>query len=60
MVKRQDIYRGYKDWLDEFSHRYACWANRRNQWAKAKKANKRIAKKRERRAWKNEKNNSEM
>ena len=30
---------------DEFSHRYACWANNHNGWAKSKKMNKKIAKK---------------
>lgn len=54
-MKRQDIYRGHKDrWLDEFEHRFTCWANRMNQWSKAKKADKRLAKKREKRAWKKE------
>lgn len=48
-MKRQNIYKGYKKDLSEFSHKYACWANRRNQWAKAKVKNKRIAKKGERR-----------
>ena len=49
-MKKMDIYRGYKDrWLDEFEHRMTCWANRRNQWSKAKKADKRQAKRRERR-----------
>lgn len=54
-MKKQDIYRGFKDrWLDEFEHRFTCWANRRNQWSKAKKADKRLAKRRERRQWKKE------
>lgn len=45
-MKRQNIYKGHTKDLSEFSHRYVCWANRRNQWAKAKAKNKRIAKKR--------------
>lgn len=54
-MKKQDIYRSFKDrWLDDFEHYATCWANRRNQWAKAKKADKRIAKKRERRTWRKE------
>lgn len=32
--------------MTEFSHRYACWANNHNGWAKAKKSNKRLAKRR--------------
>ena len=43
----------YKKYINkdqsEFSHRYACWANNHMGWAKAKKANKKIAKKREKR-----------
>lgn len=39
---------GYKKYLtkdqSEFSHRWACWANNHNGWAKAKKLNKRLAK----------------
>ena len=46
-MKKQDIYKGYKDCLDEFSHKFACWANRRNQWSKDKKQNKKLAKHRE-------------
>lgn len=29
----------------EFSHRYACWANNHMGWAKMKKANRKLAKK---------------
>lgn len=54
-MKKMDIYRGFKDrCLDEFEHRFTCWANRRNQWAKAKKADKRLAKRREKREAKKE------
>ena len=31
-------------WQSEFDHRWACWANNHNGWAKAKKMNKRLAK----------------
>ena len=47
-MKRQNIYKGYLDFQSEFSHRWACWANNHRGWAKMKKENKRIAKKRER------------
>lgn len=30
----------------EFSHHYACWANNHMGWAKCKKKNKRLAKRR--------------
>ena len=45
-MKKQNIYKGLFDYQSEFSHRYACWANNHNGWAKMKKAHKRIAKKR--------------
>ena len=38
----------YKRYLtqdqSEFDHRWACWANNHNGWAKAKRLNKRLAK----------------
>lgn len=48
-MKKNKIYVGLLDWQSEFSHRYACWANNHRGWAKMKKANKRLAKKRLRR-----------
>lgn len=48
-MKKQSIYRGFLDFQSEFDHRFACWANNHSGWAKMKKFNKRIAKKRERR-----------
>lgn len=45
-MKKQNIYKGLFDYQSEFSHRYACWANNHNGWAKMKKTHKRIAKKR--------------
>lgn len=39
--------RTYKKWFppqSEFSHRYACWANNHRGWAKMKKINRRLAK----------------
>ena len=49
MRKRQNIYKGFLDFQSEFSHKFACWANNHRGWAKMKKFNKRIAKKREKR-----------
>ena len=48
-MKKNKIYAGLLDYQSEFSHRYACWANNHRGWAKMKKANKRLAKKRLRR-----------
>lgn len=55
-MKRQNIYKGLLDEQCEFSHRYACWANNHRGWAKMKKTNKRIAKKRLRRIERGEDN----
>lgn len=51
-MKKQSTYKRYnRTWnLDEFEHRFACWANNHNGWSKAKKFYKRIAKKREKKA----------
>lgn len=53
-MKRQNIYKGFLEFESEFSHRYACWANNHRGWAKMKRDNKKIAKKRERNNWKKE------
>lgn len=49
-MKRKNIYKGYigKGYTrqSEFDHRFACWAVNHNGWAKAKKFNKRMAKRR--------------
>ena len=47
-MKKQNIYKGFLEFQSEFSHRYACWAYNHRGWAKMKKSNKKIAKKRER------------
>lgn len=47
-MKKSDIYRGLIPFQSEFSHRYACWANNHAGWAKMKKSNKKLAKKKER------------
>ena len=38
----------------EFSHKYACWAYNHRGWAIMKKANRKVAKKRLKRAMENE------
>lgn len=48
-MKIQNIYKGLLDNSSEFDHRWACWANNHMGWAKMKKANKKMAKKRLRR-----------
>lgn len=54
LMKNKNIYKGKLDYQSEFSHRFACWANNHNGWAKMKKDNKRIAKKRLKREWKSD------
>ena len=53
-MKKSNIYKGFLEFESEFSHRYACWAYNHRGWAKMKKDNKKIAKKRERNNWKKE------
>lgn len=48
-MKRANTYKGFLPWQSEFSHHWACWANNHRGWAKMKKANKRLAKRRMRR-----------
>ena len=48
MAKR-NIYKGLFNPQWEFDHKYACWANNHRGWAKMKKANRKLAKKRLRR-----------
>lgn len=48
-MKTQNIYKGFLNYQSEFDHCWACWANNHMGWAKMKKANKKIAKKRLRR-----------
>lgn len=48
-MKKQNYLKGYFNDESEFSHRWACWANNHMGWAKMKKSNKRIAKRREKR-----------
>lgn len=46
----RNIYKPYLEYQSEFDHRWACWANNHRGWAKMKKYNKKLAKKRLRRA----------
>ena len=56
-MKKQNIYKGFLEFESEFDHHYACWACNHRGWAKMKKANKKVAKKRERINWKREVDN---
>lgn len=51
--KIKDIYRGFIDQCS-FDLKFTCWANNHNGRSKAKKYNKKLAKRRERRAWRKE------
>lgn len=46
MSKRNNTYKGFLPFQSEFSHKYACWAINHRGWAKMKKFNKRLAKRR--------------
>lgn len=48
----RNIYKPHLEYQSEFDHHYACWANNHRGWAKMKKYNKKVAKKRLRRATK--------
>ena len=45
-MKQNNIWKSKLDYQSEFSHRFACWANNHNGWARMKKFNKRLAKRR--------------
>ena len=49
MVTSRNIYKGLFNDQSEFSHKCACWANNHRGWAKMKKRNRKLAKKRLRR-----------
>ena len=53
-MKQMGYLRAYMPWQSEFDHRFAAWALNHRGWAKAKKSNKRLAKKREKRSWEKE------
>lgn len=46
MKKCANTYKTYLNYESEFDHRFCCWAANHMGWAKMKKANKRIAKRR--------------
>lgn len=45
-VKQANIWKGKLDFQSELSHQCACWAKNHRGWAKMKKSNKRLAKRR--------------
>ena len=53
-MKQANYLKSYLPWQFEFDHHFACWAANHRGWAKCKKDNKKLAKKRERREWKRE------
>ena len=46
-MKRGRYLAPFLPWQCEFEHIYACWCANHRGWAKMKKSNKRLAKKRE-------------
>lgn len=44
--KRANTYKGYLPFESEFSHRFACWAINHRGWAKMKRYNRKVAKRR--------------
>ena len=52
IMTSRNIYKPHLEYQSEFDHHYACWANNHRGWAKMKKQNKKLAKKRLRRATK--------
>jgi hypothetical protein len=43
----RDPFKKMLPWESEFDHRWACWANNHNGWARMKKFNKKVTKHRE-------------
>ena len=58
-MKQQNLYKGHLPWQDEFDQRFACWANNHNGWAKMKKFNKRLAKRKSKQQLKKDMKNME-
>ena len=50
MSKCAQSYRAFLNPQSEFDHRYCCWAINHSGWSKMKRLNRRIAKRRQRRA----------
>jgi hypothetical protein len=48
-VKKQNYLKGFIDYQSEGSHYWATWASNHMGWAKMKKLNKKVAKRREKR-----------
>ena len=59
-MKQANIYKEHLEFQSEFSHRYACWASNHNGWAKMKKFNKKLAKRRLRQQQKKEDSREQM
>lgn len=57
-MKKQNPYKGELPYQSEFSHLFASWANNHMGWAKMKKSNRRLAKRRLKQKLKKEINNS--
>ena len=49
-----DLLKKMRPYQSEFSHQLACWAKSHRGWAKMKKANRKIAKRRAKRMAENE------
>ena len=45
-MKQQNPYKGKVPYQSEFSHKYASWANNHMGWAKMKKYNRKLSKRR--------------
>jgi len=43
-MSQKSTYNRFTPYQSEFSHKYACWANNHAGWAKMKKLNRRLAK----------------
>ena len=53
-MKQMNYLKGFLPWQSEFDHHFACWAKNHRGWSKMKKYNKRLAKRREKRALRKE------
>ena len=46
MSKQNNLYKSKLPFQSEFDHKFACWANNHNGWARMKKFNRLLAKRR--------------
>ncbi len=53
-MKQMNYLKAFLLGQSEFDHRFACWASNHRGWAKMKRDNKRLAKRREKRCWRRE------